>query len=278
MQQLTLQGLQKITELAQRHSVSPDAVMTLLHALVKGNGTMAQFEHGELGGKGQWMRGGMTMVGDMFNHALKAKVDGLCADLSVLLAAQPFQPVSSSHQEQSHGGQQQQQGASGPLDRSVAHSPVSLFVPPAAGGHASEWWPADLGTPTTAGAQNAVRYAYFPGPRRLAVEVSGRVTLYDTRDHQISGVSQQQGRGSSLTFTSQHGVIALDTLPVVSSGLQERPGDVPPPQQLPAAPPARASLETDIIATIERLAELKQKGILSDEEFAAKKADLLSRL
>src|ERR1700704_5137680 len=79
MQQLTPQGLQKINELAQRHSVSPDAVMTLLHALVNGHGMMAQFEHGELGGKGQWMRGGMVMVGDMFTHALKAEVDGLCS-------------------------------------------------------------------------------------------------------------------------------------------------------------------------------------------------------
>jgi hypothetical protein len=41
--------------------------MTLLQALVNSNGTMAQFSHWELGGGGQWMRGGMTMVGDMFN-------------------------------------------------------------------------------------------------------------------------------------------------------------------------------------------------------------------
>ena len=49
MQQLTPQGLQKLNELAQRYTVSPDAVMTLLHALVNGNGMMAQFEHGDLG-------------------------------------------------------------------------------------------------------------------------------------------------------------------------------------------------------------------------------------
>jgi Short C-terminal domain len=33
-----------------------------------------------------------------------------------------------------------------------------------------------------------------------------------------------------------------------------------------------------IFAKIERLADLQQKGILSPEEFAAKKAELLSRL
>ena len=59
-----------------RYSVSTDAVVTLLQSLVDGDGTMAQFNHRELGGGGQWMPGGMTMVGDMFNHGLKAKVEG----------------------------------------------------------------------------------------------------------------------------------------------------------------------------------------------------------
>ena len=74
---LTDQGLQKINDLAQRYGVSVDAVMKLLQALVISNGTMAQFDHPELGGAGQWMPGGMTIVGDMFNHGLKTKVDGL---------------------------------------------------------------------------------------------------------------------------------------------------------------------------------------------------------
>src|SRR5271154_7003593 len=96
MQQLTEQGRQRIDELAQRYSVSADAAMALLRALVNSNGTMAQFNHWELGGNGQWMLGGMTMVGDMFNHGLKAKVDGLCSELSQLLAQQPFVPVPRS--------------------------------------------------------------------------------------------------------------------------------------------------------------------------------------
>jgi hypothetical protein len=36
--------------------------------------------------------------------------------------------------------------------------------------------------------------------------------------------------------------------------------------------------QTDIFALIERLAELKDKGILSQGEFAAKKAELLARV
>src|ERR1044071_7902786 len=129
-----------MAELAQRITVSPEAVMTLPHALVHGTGLMARGEHGELGGKGQWMGGGMVMIGDMFNHALKAKVDGLCSELSSLLAAHPFQPLPSSSQGQSQGGQQQQhQGStSQPAQHLVASSPVSLFIPSPAGS-AGEW-------------------------------------------------------------------------------------------------------------------------------------------
>jgi len=107
---LTDQGLQKINDLAQRFGVSVDAVMKLLQALVNSNGTMAQFDHPELGGAGQWMPGGMTMVGDMFNHGLKAKVDGLCSELSQILAAQPFVAFTAGFQAQSQrqgGGQQE---------------------------------------------------------------------------------------------------------------------------------------------------------------------------
>jgi hypothetical protein len=103
LRQLTEQGRQRIDELALRYSVSADAVMTLLQVLVNSNGTMAQFSHWEFGGNGQWMPGGMTMVGDMFNHGLKAKVDGLCSELSQLLAQQPFVPVPRSFQSQSQG-------------------------------------------------------------------------------------------------------------------------------------------------------------------------------
>src|SRR5258707_13335227 len=112
LRRLTDQGLQKINDLAQHYGVSADAVMTLLQALLNSNGTMAQFDHRELGGAGQWMPGGMTMVGDMFNHGLKAKVDGLCSELSQLLNTQPFVPFPAGFQSQSkrQGGGQQEVG------------------------------------------------------------------------------------------------------------------------------------------------------------------------
>jgi len=276
LQQLTEQGRQRIDELAQRYSVSADAVVTLLQSLVNGNGTMAQFNHRELGGGGQWMRGGMTMVGDMFNHGLKAKVEGLCSELSQLLAQQPFVPFPTSFQSQSQGGHQRQQGGY------AGAGSVSLFVPEAPGRASGQWWPAELGFPTGSGGQNQVRYAYFNRTRRLAVELNGHVTVYDSLDHEISGVSQQQGSGDSLIFTSQHGTVSVSSLPIVS--VDGAPGNAPEPGRPPASPPkmepdrAKTAQEIDIFAKIERLADLQQKGIVSPEEFAAKKAELLSRL
>ncbi|MDX1522918.1 MAG: SHOCT domain-containing protein, partial [Anaerolineae bacterium] len=71
-----------IKKLAQAHNLSPEAVEHVWQAIVQGRGTMAQFNHPELGGMGQWQAGGMVMVGDMFNHRLKATVDDLCRALS----------------------------------------------------------------------------------------------------------------------------------------------------------------------------------------------------
>src|SRR5262249_6412498 len=133
--------------------------------------------------------------------------------------------------------------------------------------------------------------AYFPGSRRLAVETGGSVTIYDTSDHQIGGVSQQQGGDSSLTFTSQHGLVRVGDLRVVRGEDAERPPPAAAPaphQPVPAgtvgpsaeraAAPLRADQSHDVLALIERLAALREKNILSEEEFAAKKTELLSRL
>jgi hypothetical protein len=187
MSPLSVPGQKTIQELAQRYGVSTQAVSTLLDALVKGNGTMAQFSHPELGGLGQWSQGGMTMVGDMFNSALRDKVNGLCSDLAEVLRREP--------------------SSKGPE--------ASLFVP-ATSPSSSAWWGVDLGTAAATGSQNEIRYAYFPDARRLAVRIGEQVTIYDTGDHEIGGISQQQSGDSSLTFVSQHGLVRLAELRVVS--------------------------------------------------------------
>jgi len=81
---------------------------------------------------------------------------------------------------------------------------------PMSGGE--QWWPDDLGHPSTSGTQNGMRYAFFPDKQRLLIEQDGKLTTYDSGDHQIGGVSQQNGGTSSLTFTSQKGPVDLSQL------------------------------------------------------------------
>ena len=45
-----------------------------------------------------------------------------------------------------------------------------------------------------------------------------------------------------------------------------------------AAAPLHGASPDEVMATIEKLAALKAKGILSDDEFSAKKAELLKKL
>jgi hypothetical protein len=175
----------QIQIVASTHGFSADAVRHLAHALLAGRGTMAQFSHPELGGSGQWMRGGMIMIGDMFNHGLKARVEALCNDLAQRLRADPA---------------------------ALGAAAVPPF-PTAAG-----WWPAELGQPAAVGGQNDLAYAYFPAQGRLAIRYGDSLIIYDTAGHTISGFSQQQQPGlQGLYFSSQRGMIAVVALPVVAS-------------------------------------------------------------
>jgi len=266
-----------IADIARRHGLSREAVLAMLWALHVGGGTMAQFSIPELGGSGQWMQGGMTMVGgNMFDNALKARVDALCGELAQLLA-------------------------------------TTAVFPPSA-----NWWPANLGVPSAVGGQNTVRYAIFPSTRRLAIQINGVTKVFDTGEHHIGGVQQQQqggggvqqqqqggggvqqqqpgGASGSVTFTSQFGTFDVSSLAEVGTQrVTETPAPAPAPhhqsqyQSDPApqfapqtqAPEPASGASGDpaaIVAAIESLAGLHERGILSDEEFAAKKAELLGRL
>ncbi|SON54175.1 hypothetical protein HDIA_0634 [Hartmannibacter diazotrophicus] len=318
MDQLSDEGRRVLGDIAARHGVSLDAVEHLLFAVMAGQGTQAQFNHPDLGGMGQWSQGGMIMVGDMFNNALKARVDALCTELAgVARTAGILMPARSS-QSQSQGGgypsgfQGQSQGSGHSFDRAMGQGMtqsgggVSLFVPGFRPGGA--WWPEDLGQPSSTGGQNDLRYAFFPQSRRLAIDIGGRTTVYDTRDHQISGFSQQQSGDQSVTFTSQYGLVRvadLDIVPLSGAGGAEPETASPPhapatvaehedeagssavppaaaanvfPSASPIPTPPTASTDEDIFGKIERLAGLHAKGILTDDEFQTKKAELLARL
>jgi hypothetical protein len=187
---------QTIKELASRYGVSSQAVMTLLRPLVNGGGTMAQFDHSELGGMGQWSRSGMTMVGDMFNDALKAKVNGLADDLSNLL-----HEVGSERRVPTLPPDKAWNGTTGLS--SAKGTPPDI------------WWGEDFGQLSASGSQNNIRYAYFANARRLAIKTDEGLTIYDTGDHEIHGVSQQQSWYTSLSFVTQHNVVPITALRVV---------------------------------------------------------------
>jgi hypothetical protein len=172
----------ELDSIAAKHGFSPATVKQLYESIRAGNGAMAQFSHPELGGTGQWMRGGMIMIGDMFNQTLKGRVDALCNDLAALYFATPTAtPPTAGERERS----------------------------------ATRWWPAELGSPAASGGQNELEYAYFPPKNRLVVRQAKKITVYDTTGHQIGGFSQQQGGGQTLQFSSQRGTFPVSVLPVV---------------------------------------------------------------
>jgi hypothetical protein len=77
---------------------------------------------------------------------------------------------------------------------------------------AERWWPSDLGDPSTSGSQNEIRYAFFRSRRRLAVEREGELSIYDTGDHSVEGVSQVTAATGSVEFTTREGALNLDEL------------------------------------------------------------------
>ena len=78
--------------------------------------------------------------------------------------------------------------------------------------HSGSWWPRELGHPSSVGSQNDMRYAIFAEKHRLVIDDHGQVKIYDTGDHIIAGVSQRQSTGSTITFTSQHGIVSVSNL------------------------------------------------------------------
>ena len=303
MKPLSSAGHRTVSDMAQRHGFSTDAVISMLESVIHGNGNMAQFNHPEFSGSGQWMSGGMTMVSDMFNNHLKGRVNSLCSELSQLLASQPDLLRTGNFQSQNQGNQQQYSHTGDQLSNLSAPPSDSLFLPPAPG-MSTDWWPADLRWPNSTGAQNGMRYAYFAQAHRLAVQSNGSVWVYDTQDHQIGGFSQQQSSGGSVTFSSQYGLVDITRLPIIS--IDGRQQDVnadhaghtgnntasvshsqavsaplmpnPSPPESQTGPGQARPADTDIFQMIEKLADLKSRSIITEEDYNAKKTELLARL
>ncbi|MCW5625757.1 MAG: SHOCT domain-containing protein [Burkholderiales bacterium] len=239
---------QRVDAIGARHGFGSEAARAMWQAVLAGGGTMAQFGHPEFGGNGQWMRHGMLMVSDFGNDALRSRVGALCEELAELHA----------------------QGDAAGLDE-ASMSP------------GAPRWPSDLGTPETSGAQDGMRYGFFPQHRRLVIEDEQGMQVYDTGDHTIQGVSQQRGNTvRGLRFASQHGVIDLAQLRVVPVGDVPEPATadrrVPAAAQSPTPPPVAPGNAMEALALLKTLGELARDGVLTPQEFADKKAELLRRL
>lgn len=284
-------GSPAIEQIAQRHGFSVEATRHMLDAVRRGNGSMAQFGHAEFAGSGQWMRDGMTMVSDLFNHDLKRRVAALCEELAGVVSgeARPAdRPSPGAATTAGAGAGDGSLSTASAASSSGPSSGVSAAPPASSSSTSADWWPGNLGRPNGTGAQNDMRYAWFADARRLVIRRGGEVAVYDTQDHRISGVSQQQGGADSVSFSSQHGPVSLDSLPRVDASAAAPPV-LPGPRTTRMTntantagsavdSPAAASSGGDPMAMIERLATLRDKGVLSAEEFNAKKAELLGRL
>lgn len=263
-----------IADIADRHGFKPEAAEAMADALKRSGGSMAQFNHPDLGGMGQWSKGGMMMIGEMNNDRLKARVGDLARDLS------------DAVQSGKIGGDTHEGTSSGSSSSSSSRSSSS-------GG---SWWPKGLGSPSSTGSQNQSRYAVFPDKQRLAIEDGGHVTVYDTGDERIEGASQQQGGDSSMRFSTRSGSVRVEDLktvddgdskddvraerlagPASPAGTSSSPGQGHRGQHAPSPqPPTQGG--GDPIDTLRRLAGLRDEGILTEAEFSAKKAELLARL
>ncbi len=137
-------------------------------ALERGHGRMAQFDHPELGGMASGASGGMTMVGRMFDDALRARWRPCAANSPPSCAGGGFRLALH-------------RGAPGRRGRLVAGGPRTPVLHRLAG-------------------RDALRL--FPETRRLAIEEGSGVAVYDTGEHHISGVSQSNGE---LRFTGPSG-------------------------------------------------------------------------
>jgi hypothetical protein len=178
-----------VQDVSRRNRLSEEAVTILLRALESSGYTMAQFNHSELGGMGQWSAG-MIMIGDLSNSDLKGRVERACSEL-----AEGMRGASNST------------GSSG-LPSIIASTIPSGNVE----SNNRNWWPETFGTVSSSGSQNGCDYVYSRATNRLAIRRGSELTIYDTGKHEIYGVAQQQGSSSSLEFQSQLGTITAGEL------------------------------------------------------------------
>ncbi|MET0780915.1 MAG: SHOCT domain-containing protein [Microbacterium sp.] len=91
----------------------------------------------------------------------------------------------------------------------------------------------------------------------------------------VSGSVQRHQQEKAQGQYEQQQYEAAQQQAQIDAAAQAAAAQYAPPAPAPAAPAAAPAGGTDIVAELQKLASLKDAGILSDEEFAAAKAKLL---
>ena len=232
---------------------------------------------------GQWSQGGMLMIGDMFNNALEvpgrpARATS-CRRWCAVKAGRCPRPRSRNGRAPARRATRARAAARPPA--SACSSPAPAV--PATGGRPSSARPLRSVPRTTSATPASLRPT---GWRSSSAALRSRCSTPRPPDHRLLPAA---GRRHILDL-HQSARAGAGGRPAASSGRRARqhPWSAPPPAEAPtpavtaapaSQPPAAGSATDDeIFSRIERLAELKQKGILTEEEFAAKKGELLARL
>ncbi len=106
------------------------------------------------------------------------------------------------------------------------------------------------------------------------IPVKSMTSVTTSRDGLLNSKVSVITAGNTVDFRVSHAEakIVKETLTRLMLGTHPMQGTAPTALSAPAAP------VPDIAAQLQQLASLRDRGILTDEEFAAKKADLLARL
>ena len=91
----------------------------------------------------------------------------------------------------------------------------------------------------------------------------------------VSGGVQRHQQEKAQNQYDQQQADAAAQQAQIDAAAQAAAAQYAPPAPAPAAPAAAPAGGTDLVAELQKLASLKDAGILSDEEFAAAKAKLL---
>lgn len=88
-----------------------------------------------------------------------------------------------------------------------------------------------------------------------------------------SAVSGRVHRRQAEKFADRDAAIAANRGAGYAQGAQT--AYAPPPEPAPAPAPTPAAAEPEVATQLQQLAQLHEQGILTDEEFSAKKAQIL---